>query len=141
MRLLHTRDIHLEEFLGENIPPYAILSHTWGEEEISLQDMRLGEASKRKAYKKLLGCCCQAQSDGYFWVWIDTCCIDKSSSAELQEAINSMFTWYQLSSVCYAYLEDVPNLQHGWGTSFRKSRWWERGWTLRTLETTFNIDR
>ena len=141
MRLLHARDLHLEEFFDSNIPPYAILSHTWGKEEISLQDLRSGEASQRKAYNKLLGCCRQALSDGYFWVWIDTCCIDKSSSAELQDAINSMFAWYRLSCVCYAYLEDVADMQRGWDKPFAESRWWTRGWTLRMLKTTVNIGK
>jgi hypothetical protein len=71
-----------------------------------------------------------------FKQWIDTCCIDKTSSAELSEAINSMYMWYQNSQVCYAYLSDVDNLApEGLGVfpSFRHSKWWSRGWTLQEL--------
>ena len=132
MRLLHSLELRLEEFLGDDIPPYAILSHTWGEGEVSLENMRSGEAPRSKAYSKLTGACAQALADGFMWVWIDTCCIDKSSSAELQEAINSMFEWYKKSEVCYAYLVDLPDGQTGWDDeAFENSRWWSRGWTLR----------
>ena len=133
MRLLHARNLTLREFLGATAPPYAILSHTWGAEEISLQQMQAGKASEKTvAYAKLLGTCQQALKDGYEWVWIDTCNIDKTSSAELQEAINSMYSWYHNSAVCYVYMADVPNQRDGWDTAFEKSRWWTRVWTLRT---------
>jgi hypothetical protein len=131
MRLLHTSTLRLKEFTGNNVPPHAILSHTWGDEEISYQDMVNEKATERKAYNKLFSTCEQAKRDGYDWVWIDTCCIDKSSSAELQESINSMFRWYSEASVCYCYLVDVPDTQSGWGRGFKDSRWWTRGWTLR----------
>lgn len=66
--------------------------------------------------------------------WIDTCCIDKSSSAELSEAINSMFRWYQDARICYVYLPDVRNkTESSHETSFKKSRWSTRGWTLQEL--------
>ena len=80
-------------------------------------------------------CCKLAESHGYEWLWIDTCCIDRSSSAELSEAVNSMFSWYSHAHVCYAYLFDVP----GWGSlarrnsPFRLSKWFTRGWTLQEL--------
>ncbi|KAK4241567.1 vegetative incompatibility protein HET-E-1-like protein 24 [Achaetomium macrosporum] len=116
-----------------------MLSHTWEDEEVTFQDMH------------------GARRDGFTWVWIDTCCIDKSSSADISEAINSMYRWYQRSSVCYVYLADVPRLtltpflgSHSeypegdkdtdfMATStrerhcFRNSRWLERGWTLQEL--------
>ncbi|KAI0372289.1 hypothetical protein BV20DRAFT_1064414 [Pilatotrama ljubarskyi] len=63
---------------------------------------------------KIRRCCTYALQEGYRYVWIDSCCIDKSSSAELTEAINSMFKWYQLASICYVYLEDVGSFTRGW---------------------------
>jgi hypothetical protein len=59
--------------------------------------------------------------------WIDSCCIDKSSSAELSEAINSMFEWYKNAQVCYTYLFDVSATAHDHereGSAFRDSTWW-----------------
>lgn len=73
--------------------------------------------------------CHRALQDGFQYVWIDTCCIDKSSSAELSEAINSMFRWYQESKICYAFLSDVADGR----TLFHESRWFSRGWTLQEL--------
>jgi len=127
--------MRLEEFHGSNIPPYAILSHTWGKEEVSFQDLVGGDAPKLRECKKIIGCRNQAVSDGYRYIWVDTCCIDKTSSAELSEAINSMFCWYREAEVCYAYLADVgiktdlTYLQ----SAIKKSRWFTRGWTLQEL--------
>jgi len=106
MRLLNAKTLQLTEFLGSR-PSYAILSHTWGADEVLFGDIQTGKADKKNGYIKIIGCCRKAFQDGFQWVWIDTCCIDKSSSAELSEAINSMFEWYQQSTVCYAYLQDV----------------------------------
>ncbi|EXF75652.1 major facilitator superfamily transporter [Colletotrichum fioriniae PJ7] len=136
MRLLNTRTRELRVFTHSRIP-YAILSHTWGSEEITLQELLAGNASSLKGYKKLIGACNQALSDGFDYIWIDTCCIDKTSSSELTEAINSMWAWYQNSRVCYAYLEDVTqddvNVLGGYSKSFMNSRWFTRGWTLQEL--------
>ncbi|KAI9660594.1 MAG: hypothetical protein M1821_009946 [Bathelium mastoideum] len=107
MRLLHTATLTLRKFIGK-VPPYAILSHTWGKEEVLFHDIVNGTASRKAGYGKILSCCSLAASHGHAHVWIDTCCIDKSSSAELQEAINSMYRWYQNAAACYAYLIDVP---------------------------------
>ncbi|OCK96314.1 HET-domain-containing protein, partial [Cenococcum geophilum 1.58] len=134
MRLLNSRTLQLEEFIGDaNVPPYAILSHTWGEEEVTLRDMisTAGSLKEKKGFKKIQNCCSQALADGLHWAWVDTCCIDKTSSAELSEAINSMFRWYSRSKVCYAYLTDVP--YDGFDDSLPKSRWFTRGWTLQEL--------
>jgi len=109
MRLLNTTKFKLEEFEGNNIPLYAILSHTWGENEITFQDFRGSDIEKEGEYKKIRNTCSIAADHGFHYVWIDTCCIDKTSSAELSEAINSMYRWYQESGVCYAYLADVPS--------------------------------
>ncbi|KAF1829424.1 HET-domain-containing protein [Decorospora gaudefroyi] len=122
MRLLNVHTRQLEEFFGEGIPLYAILSHTWGAEE-------------KQGYAKIDGCCRQAARHGLRYVWIDTCCIDKMSSAELSEAINSMFRWYEAANLCYDYLEDVASGLDAFGprSKFQTSRWFTRGWTLQEL--------
>lgn len=87
------------------------MSHTWGgdEDEVSLSDLtKPQEAAKKPGFAKIEYTCTQAWSDGYLYVWIDTCCIDKRSSSELTEAINSMYMWYELAAVCYVYLVDLP---------------------------------
>jgi hypothetical protein len=138
MRLLHTRTLELSEFLENATPAYAILSHTWEKEEVSFKDMQGPNAKKKAGYAKVQKCCEQAARDGYEYVWIDTCCIDKSSSAELSEAINSMYVWYKNAKTCYAYLADLDTKGwFGWLSeapeSFKKSRWFTRGWTLQEL--------
>jgi hypothetical protein len=118
--------------MGIQIPDYAILSHTWGDQEVSLQDMHFGSSVEEKdGYIKIKKCCSQALQDGFEYAWVDTCCIDKTSSAELTEAINSMFQWYQRATVCYAYLSDVPT--NASKPQFAGSRWFTRGWTLQEL--------
>lgn len=107
MRLLNTTSLEVEEFLQSQVPEYVILSHTWREEEVTLQDLLLGVAPSKKGFAKLTGCCEKAKNDGFRYCWIDTCCIDKTSSAELSEAINSMYQWYKDAHICYAYLEDL----------------------------------
>lgn len=91
------------------IPEYAILSHVWGPEEVSFQDITgdRSAAEKKAGYEKVRESCKLAAQNGYAYIWIDTCCIDKTSSTELAEAINSMFQWYKGSKICYAYLSDV----------------------------------
>jgi hypothetical protein len=135
MRLLDTKTLELHEFFGANIPPYAILSHTWGQDEVSLQEMQSRNAESKAGYDKILRCCEMAAAAGFHYAWVDTCCIDKTSSAELSEAINSMYQWYRLSEVCYVYLSDVPaNLgKDAAFNAFQKSRWFTRGWTLQEL--------
>ena len=133
MRLLHSKDIYLKQFEGSNIPKYAILSHTWGDDEPTFEDVKNDEAQGKAGFDKILGACQQAVREGYDWIWIDTCCIYKSSSAELQESINSMYRWYASAEICYVYMVDVLTPEAGWGPEFEKSRWWSRGWTLRTL--------
>lgn len=133
MRLLNSTTLELAEFMGDDVPPYAILSHTWGKDEVTLRDIQ--DPTKRKddsRFAKIRACCKQAaEVDKLDWVWIDTCCIDKTSSAELSEAINSMFVWYKEASVCYAYLSDVPPLDPFLDVAeFSRSRWFTRGWTL-----------
>lgn len=137
MRLLNVSTLQLKEFIGQ-VPPYAILSHTWTEEEVLYSDIGALTSSSKQGYPKLVGCCRKAAQDGFEWAWIDACCIDKSSSAELSEAINSMYKWYQKATVCYAYLQDVttetPTITDVFHiTEFGRSRWFTRGWTLQEL--------
>ncbi|KAI2470715.1 heterokaryon incompatibility protein-domain-containing protein [Annulohypoxylon bovei var. microspora] len=137
MRLLNAKTWKLYDFLESHTPPYAILSHTWGAAEVTFADIQrtLPLYRRKKGWDKIKWCCRQALQDGIEYVWVDTCCIDKSSSAELQEAINSMFRWYENSQVCYAYLVDVRSDEKpdATGSSFRQSRWLKRGWTLQEL--------
>ncbi|KAI8625413.1 HET-domain-containing protein [Xylariaceae sp. FL1651] len=135
MRLLNIRSRQLQEFFDYDIPPYAILSHTWGEDEVSFQDLHGPDYKRKAGYAKIDGCCRQAERENIEWVWVDTCCINKESSAELSEAINSMFRWYQNAEVCYTYLCDVSenDIYSGLKSAFRKARWFSRGWTLQEL--------
>jgi hypothetical protein len=135
MRLLNAKTRVLEDFASDLIPSYAALSHTWGSEEITFQDLQEPTHTRKLGYAKIDGCCRRALAEGLEYVWVDTCCIDKSSSAELSEAINSMFQWYEHADVCYAYLADVLSDEHIYSrdSGFRKSRWYTRGWTLQEL--------
>ncbi|KAJ8128451.1 hypothetical protein O1611_g5180 [Lasiodiplodia mahajangana] len=134
MWLLNSCTWELKEFISyKQAPPYAILSHTWGDDEILFRDWQHedGRDVERKAsFDKIKGCCHQAADDGLEWIWIDTCCIDKQSSAELSEAINSMFKWYKNAAVCYAYLFDVLDDIE---SHLHECRWVKRGWTLQEL--------
>lgn len=139
MRLLNATTLRLKQF-ARDIPPYAILSHTWGDEEVTFQEITASpdDAKQKNGFAKMLGCCRQARADMLDWVWIDTCCIDKTSSAELSEAINSMYAWYRDSEICYAFLEDVPaaasrDFPLTDSTEFRHARWFTRGWCLQEL--------
>jgi hypothetical protein len=140
MRLLNCHTFKLYEFYA-NPPKYAILSHTWGLDEVLLQDINKGTATGKAGYKKIEGCCAQAAEDGLDYVWVDTCCIDKTNSAELQEAINSMFAWYKLSEICYAYLSDFSKTRNKseFGRNLQASRWFTRGWTLQELIAPSNL--
>ncbi|KAF2184942.1 HET-domain-containing protein [Zopfia rhizophila CBS 207.26] len=147
MRLLNVNTLELKLFAGNQIPAYAILSHTWDEEEITFEDIanesiasESAAARCKSGFSKIKGTCERAAYHGYQWVWIDSCCIDKSSSAELQEAINSMWNWYKNANVCYAYLAGVPNRLSGWSDQFRRSRWFTRGWTLQELIAPWSVE-
>lgn len=136
MRLLQIErngGFSLIRFAAHNIPSYAILSHTWEAEdqELTFQDLMNGVGQNKGGYKKITFCRRQAQKDGLKYMWIDSCCIDQSSSAELSTAINSMFRWYQNAAKCYVYLSDVSTewttLQSEWKSAFCRSRWFTRG--------------
>ncbi|KAJ4326759.1 hypothetical protein N0V84_002880, partial [Fusarium piperis] len=135
MRLINAYTLAFEVFQGNKIPRYAILSHTWGEEEVTIQEWTdQTSLSNKSGFKKIVATCEQARRDGYDYAWVDTNCIDKSSSAELTEAINSMFAWYTEAGVCYAYLSDIPTFKPlSYAEEFRRSRWFKRGWTLQEL--------
>jgi hypothetical protein len=130
-----------EDKVGD-IPPYAILSHTWGQDqdEVTYRDLNIALRSDKAGYRKVEFCAKQAAKDGLHFVWIDTCCIDKTNSTELNEAINSMFRWYQKAKRAYVFLSDVHtedenvvNSKDRWLPQFRNSRWFTRGWTLQEL--------
>ena len=179
MRLINTKSHELREFVGTDVPPYAVLSHTWEDDEVTYQEYAaltpdqlstktgplgtVGKKQKRKrGYEKIERTCSLARKSDIEWAWVDTCCIDKTSSAELTEAINSMFRWYKESAACYAYLSDLDPVQRDSrqentdenntqsatsSTLLRKDsiennpkyirfsscRWFTRGWTLQEL--------
>jgi hypothetical protein len=186
MRLIDTRTNELIWFNDNEIPNYAILSHTWGADEVSHQEfvwiskaralsklipvsasqdahaslilaamevmirgnsaMPTGSVSeedlmKRVGYSKIIHAAEQARSQGCDYLWVDSCCIDKSSSAELQEAINSMYRWYRDAEVCIVYLGDIVRPHRDSyttaseiaGAAFKACRWIRRGWTLQEL--------
>ncbi|KAF2183663.1 hypothetical protein K469DRAFT_667871 [Zopfia rhizophila CBS 207.26] len=148
MRLLEcnsAREFSLtKDMVGDDeIPPYAILSHTWKEgQEITFKDLMDGTGQSKTGYDKIRFCGQQAERDGLRYFWVDTCCIDKSNHVELQEAINSMFRWYQNAAKCYVYLSDVSTAKRTasdefseftWELAFRESRWFTRGWTIQEL--------
>jgi hypothetical protein len=146
MRLLSTAgELRLNNFETYLTPPYAILSHTWCDQEVSYQELLavIAGAARppgHRGWDKIFGARRKAAAK-YGWIWIDTCCIDKTSSAELSEAINSMFTWYGSANRCYAYFEDVTGTprvseidsEETLWKSCAASRWFTRGWTLQEL--------
>ena len=138
MWLINTHTLTLAEH-NEPTPPYAILSHTWkANQEVTFKEfLTPTETTKAKSgYKKIEACAMLAATDQLFYLWVDTCCIDKTSSAEISEAVNSMFTWYRNSSKCYAYMCDVRSgncSNEQFQKDFKDSRWHTRGWTLQEL--------
>ncbi|KAH4220265.1 hypothetical protein HBI06_172690 [Parastagonospora nodorum] len=141
MRLLRYDEqgnLSLTKFFGGDIPPYAILSHTWSDEEVLFKDVTDGATASWKSkagYRKLEFCGRQAAKDGLSFFWVDTCCIDKSSSMELGHAISSMFRWYKDAARCYVYLQDVRLESDSEQTmsSLLQSKWFSRSWTLQEL--------
>ncbi|KAF2100152.1 HET-domain-containing protein [Rhizodiscina lignyota] len=153
MRLLNSDTLELKEFTERDVPEYAILSHTWQDGEVSFQDMQNGNAKEKPGWQKIENFAKVARECGYAWLWVDTCSIDKSSSAELSEAINSMYRWYGNAVFCCAYLCDVSeqgfyeeldsrasDWDRGFDYAFRHSRWFTRGWTLQELIAPAKLD-
>jgi hypothetical protein len=116
-----------EDTICKVLPPYAILSHTWEEgQEVTFGDLIDRFGQNKRGYDKIRLCIEKSRQAGLNHIWIDTCCIDKSNSAELQEAIDPMFRWYSEAQVCFAYLSDVENTGN-WRSALRKSRWFTHG--------------
>ncbi|KAF2026111.1 hypothetical protein EK21DRAFT_116115 [Setomelanomma holmii] len=168
MRLLNSKTLEFKIFNDEKLPRYAILSHTWGDEEVNFQEMRLIQrleslpahmrendaylaalaaasgldismewayvTGRRAGYRKIAETALITEEEEISWLWVDTCCIYKSSSVELQEAINSMYPWYQNSAACIAFLDDAiinpSSTDQDFEDELRRSRWVTRGWTL-----------
>lgn len=140
MLLLRLKTHELVRFDNvRTIPDYAILSHTWGEGEISFDELNAYNAQEistecihaKQGFQKVLNFCQTALTFGFEYGWIDTCCIDKRSSAELDEAIRSMYQWYENAKLCIVFLADVqPNASR---KEFCQSKWFTRGWTLQEL--------
>ena len=141
MRLLELKSNGEYSLTGDlilDIPPYAILSHTWGADtdEVTFRDLKDGTGKSKVGYDKIRFCGEQARYNKLQYIRIDTCCIDKSSSTELSEAINSMFHWYREAKKCFVYLSDISIFKSGgndylsasvWESNFRKSAWFTRG--------------
>ncbi|KAL4069937.1 heterokaryon incompatibility protein-domain-containing protein [Scleroderma yunnanense] len=143
------------EFRDDETTDYAILSHRWIEQEVDYDEMtqlakmeeeERDDIRQRDGYRKILDGCEQAKRDGYKWLWVDTCCINKESSAELSEAINSMYRWYQNSRICYAYLHDVPDSSFPASSNMTTypdfngfPEWFSRGWTLQEMIAPSNV--
>jgi hypothetical protein len=134
-----------KDLVGDDlIPPYAILSHTWGldTDEVTFEDLTNGTGKDKTGYEKIRFCGEQARQDGLEYFWIDTCCINKIYYAELSQAIKSMFRWYRNATRCYVYLSDVSSPPYDtndnvhpqpWEVDSQKSKWFTRGWTLQEL--------
>ncbi|KAH7125242.1 heterokaryon incompatibility protein-domain-containing protein [Dendryphion nanum] len=145
MRLLKIEangDLSFTDDLTDQIPRYAILSHTWGpdNEEVTFDDFNGGQYQSKAGYTKIKFCRDRAQIDCIDYFWVDSCCINKANYTELSEAINSMFSWYRNAAKCYVFLPNVLARKRGhdqaepnWKPSFRNSRWFTRGWTLQEL--------
>jgi hypothetical protein len=143
MRLLRWGEhgqLTLTKDLGNDVPPYAILSHTWlpdDDQEVTFEDLVGGKGMDKPGYEKLRFCGNRAAADQLEYFWVDTCCIKKSNESELSQAIRSMFRWYRDAVKCYVYLYDVQAVSvvepSTWESAFLRSRWFERGWTLQEL--------
>ncbi|KAI6004437.1 heterokaryon incompatibility protein-domain-containing protein [Pisolithus orientalis] len=135
---------------GDEATKYAIVSHRWIEgAEVDYQEMtklaemkeaKQNEIRERLGYKKIIRSCEQALRDGYKYLWIDTCCINKPDISELSRSIKSMYRWYKNSSVCYAYLHDITDLSFPTASSEKRYPdskgwpvWFSRGWTLQEM--------
>lgn len=156
MRLLNTETVELHEFFEYDIPEYAILSHRWGHGEVTFETVTKQRNLQAAGWNKVRRCCSLVREIGFAWIWIDTCCINKSSSVELSEAINSMYNWYRNAKLCFVHLNDVcclpeevqlyqdlvkakvhdDNPRHcsvQTSAQLRRSMWFTRGWTLQEL--------
>ena len=104
MRLLerdNNGELSLTKDLVNNLPAYAILSHTWGEDdqEVTFQDLTERSGKSKAGYQKIRFCGEQAAHDGFRYFWVDTCCIDKSKTPNSQ----------RLLTLCTGGIEMRPN--------------------------------
>ena len=154
MRLLDTTTGQFAWFDDPRNVRYATLSHVWATEadpdfvpeQVYQEVLAIQSASPSSDVLlhfsvKIQHACAVARQHGFRYIWIDTCCIDKTSSAELSEAINSMFNWYRYSKACYALLHDVDDEDDpgAVNSQFCRSRWFKRGWTLQELIAPHNV--
>lgn len=150
MRLLHYNSegnlVLTDDLVDEgSLPAYAILSHTWvEEEEVTFQELKADAGLVKPGYQKIEYCGQQARRDGLRYWWVDTCCIDKTNTAEYRHAVKSMYRWYQSATICYVYLADVSTERceaekRSWKLAFAESRWFTRGWTLQELLAPSNL--
>ncbi|PVH69257.1 HET-domain-containing protein [Cadophora sp. DSE1049] len=151
MRLLErnsSSEFSLTEDFRDKIPRCAILSYTWGKDtkEVTFKDLIDNRGTSKAGYEKIRFCGQQAKQDSIEYFWVDTCCIDKSNSAELAEAITSMF---RDATKCYVYLSDISEPAVGndekpdqlpWKSAFCNSEWFSRGWTLQELLAPGSVD-
>ncbi|EHK98765.1 putative Vegetative incompatibility protein HET-E-1 [Glarea lozoyensis 74030] len=143
-------DLSLTKDLFKDIPPYAILSHTWGDDdqEITYKEVMDGSGKSKAGYRKIQFCGEQARRDSLEYIWVDTCCINKGDPVELQKSINSMFLWYKNAVKCYVYLadvsmpgdEDASECKIAIESKFRTAKWFTRGWTLQELLAPSSVD-
>ncbi|KAI1209682.1 heterokaryon incompatibility protein-domain-containing protein [Annulohypoxylon truncatum] len=157
MWLINTETLELKNITSPWKGSYAVLSHTWEDEEITFQKFSdLASARNTRGFTKIEKTCQLAKEKyGLEYAWVDTCCIDKTSSAELSEAINSMYRWYQAAAVCFVYLSDMPpnpdGISHGPGEDdagikdltherLGKCKWFTRCWTLQELLAPKNVE-
>ncbi|KAF7185690.1 Vegetative incompatibility protein HET-E-1 [Pseudocercospora fuligena] len=131
MRLINATTFTFADYDAIKSCRYAIVSHCWGEQEVTLQEFNTIAGRDRSGWSKIEQACRLAKAQGYDWVWIDACCIDRTSSAELSQAINSLFEWYRRAQECFVFLPDVSSTEAD--ESFKRSRWFRRGWTLQEL--------
>jgi hypothetical protein len=145
MRLLHAEKLIVIQVTGTT-PEYAILSRTWEHEEVTLRDLEMCRKHQRpRGFAKIKNACRIAHGAGLDWIWIDTCCIGKTSSAELSEPIKSMFLWYRQAKGCYAYISDVTErafdaAKLALEPFFPPCKWLTRGWTLQEMIAPRSLD-
>lgn len=143
LRIGENNEITFAEVQRVELLDYAILSHTWGDDddEVTYKDIEENSGHNKYGYKKLIFCGKKARDDQLRYFWVDTCCINKDSSTDVDESLASMFRWYRNAKRCYVYLADVPGNDSGsaqmlptaWEAAFRRNRWLTRGWTLQEL--------
>ncbi|KAF8961870.1 hypothetical protein BDZ97DRAFT_1733502 [Flammula alnicola] len=122
------RDTLVRDCIKERIR-YAILSHTWLEDEVTFEDWKLGRNLSGPGYEKLQRFCQVAAAEYEVSLgWMDTICINKDSTSELDESIRSMYRWYENSFICLTYLANTTSLD-----DMPDDRWFTRGWTLQEL--------